>query len=1017
MGTERTMNFERMIFSIQLPVLMVVLVFVMVFGIFGMAGQAQAAVDCTTVTAGPSVSATHNSYTISNHPVSGSDRLLLVLAQGEGDQTDPDVSTVVFNGATNLTQFHVAGPTRGVYVQIWYALNPPLATGDVVLTYGGNTDNSGATAVTCAGVDQSTGPMIALGAVASALSTGSGTTTNLGGITTTYTNSMLVGAVTGDGGDTFPHTPVDGQTETWDFRSGTSGFSDTAYAGGYLAAPTVGLYNFDWDQNVSDDWAVAVVEAVPVQCTDTTPSNLTITVPPANNSTVSGNVTITATADENMSNHTVTVSGTTGGTCDVAAATMTESGTGPWTYTYSWNTGACGNPAENPITISVDADEPECGFAQNATWNNITIDNTCVASAPIDLADTSVTSSQVDLQWSGSNCGAGGNDYYIVYRDGSPLTGLCDNITCVAGTNNMTCSDTSVSPDTSYAYTVRGYNITDTCESADSNTVNVTTPVYPYAFSGGTCGGCHTYPPTDGTRDGATGAFVGDHQIHLTICSTCHIVPATETSADYDHRDENITMATSGGTGVEISGGYYDKDASTTYNAAADDEWAQTNTVTTSTCRTVACHGGTGSVSAQWGIGTEDCTTCHNAAINSPVANGLGGPTQRRAIVPEFSGTWSHKRSGGAVTAADCGVCHMEGTASSGRVDWTYHADGYVDLRDPDTGTTIQGATWGGAGAGSYTSSGSGRFVQFSRNLSSATLEANVTAIQINFCLKCHDSDGALSPSAWVPGGTAGKPFNTTIAHTPGGDVLDVDLHFNVTNQSYHPVKGKQNNSYADQDLMSAPWNQFNKTPGTTDQWGDLISCWDCHADPADSGTITYTVTAHGGAETLRGYPVATNSSTGVPLSGNSTPAAGDAPTLCLLCHPYTGQNNPPGHGPNSAATDLDRNEKHEFLQWGCNICHSSDWETVVTRPTRSEDVHGTDVVPDSTNGNVKSGRWASGPDFGPVSFIRNSNQFDVHAPASIGSNNYTPICMGGSNGNSNCTRGNTEAYTVGGTY
>ncbi|UCG78621.1 MAG: hypothetical protein JSV21_01940, partial [Nitrospirota bacterium] len=562
------------------------------------------------------------------------------------------------------------------------------------------------------------------------------------------------------------------------------------------------------------------------------------------------------------------------------------------------------------------------------------------------------------------------------------------------------CNDTTVTLLSTYDYTVRGWNNGATCETGDSNIVNITV-LDPFALN--TCGSCHDYPPSDGTRDGATGAFVGDHQIHQVICSTCHIAPATETSADFGHRDGNITMQT-GAAGV--SGGYYDKNANATYDAGTDNVFAQTQPVTTSTCRTVSCHGGTGTNSAQWGVGNEDCTTCHNAAINSPIANGLGGPTQRRAIVPEFSGTWSHKRSGGAVTAADCGVCHMEGTAATGRVDWTFHADGYVDLRDPDTGTTIQGATHNGSNPGAYTSSGSGRFIQFSRNLGSATLEAHVRAIQINHCLKCHDADGALDPSAQVTGGSAGKPFNTTIAHTPGGDVLDVDAHFDTTNQSYHPVKGTQNNSYVDSDLMLAPFNQATKTAGTTNQWGDLMSCWDCHADPGDSGTINYTVTAHGAADTLRGTATVTG-----------TPSAANAVTLCVICHDMVGTNNPVGHGPNSAATNLDRSEKNPYLSYGCNMCHSRSYSPVTTRPTRAEDAHGTDVVPDSTNGNVKSGRWATGPDLGPVSFIRNSNQFDVHAPASIGANNYTPICMGGSNGDGTCTRSGTETYTVGGTY
>jgi len=220
---------------------------------------------------------------------------------------------------------------------------------------------------------------------------------------------------------------------------------------------------------------------------------------------------------------------------------------------------------------------------------------------------------------------------------------------------------------------------------------------------------------------------------------------------------------------------------------------------------------------------------------------------------------------------------------------------------------------------------------------------------------------------------------------------------------------------YADSDLMLAPFNQTTRTAGSTTQWGDLISCWDCHANPADTGTITYSVTAHGGAETLRGASTVT----GVASAGN-------AATRCLLCHDMTSYSSTVetgsgvgiGHGPNSAALNLDRNDKTPYLMYGCNLCHSSSYNPVAARPARSEDVHGTNVVPNSTNGNTKSQRWATGPDLGPVAFIRNSNQFATHSPSSIGANNYTAQCMGGDNGFGPCTRGSIEDYlTGGGTY
>ena len=124
----------------------------------------------------------------------------------------------------------------------------------------------------------------------------------------------------------------------------------------------------------------------------------------------------------------------------------------------------------------------------------------------------------------------------------------------------------------------------------------------------------------------------------------------------------------------------------------------------------------------------------------------------------------------------------------------------------------------------------------------------------INQCLKCHDSNGAAHTNARVPTGTAGKPFATTIgvgntllqrdpngltACTSGtnGCVTNIDASFATTNASYHPIKGKQNNSYTGGAQMVAPWNT-TKT-GQLTSWGALLSCWDCHSSSGASGTQT----------------------------------------------------------------------------------------------------------------------------------------------------------------------------------
>lgn len=97
------------------------------------------------------------------------------------------------------------------------------------------------------------------------------------------------------------------------------------------------------------------------------------------------------------------------------------------------------------------------------------------------------------------------------------------------------------------------------------------------------------------------------------------------------------------------------------------------------------------------------------------------------------------------------------------------------------------------------------------------------------------------------------------MANSTAGGVTNIARSFAVSNSSYHPVLGKQNNSYASGTRMVAPYG-VTKTAGTSTGWGVLLSCWDCHS-PAGTTTITSTITAHGGPATgLRGVTAVTGS-------------------------------------------------------------------------------------------------------------------------------------------------------------
>jgi hypothetical protein len=407
-----------------------------------------------------------------------------------------------------------------------------------------------------------------------------------------------------------------------------------------------------------------------------------------------------------------------------------------------------------------------------------------------------------------------------------------------------------------------------------------------------------------------------------------------------------------------------------------------------------------------------DCISCHTVAQTSPVAQALNAAvTSRVAIVPSFSLASKHTRSRGtAVTKEDCCVCHMEGDVSTGSPNGTYHKNGYIELRDPDTGLTIKGVTHSGTTttAGAYSSTATdARPVRFSRNLGSATIEADTAAIMVNQCLHCHDANGALSSTAWVPGGSALKPFAGTVTVNPGGGVLDVSSQLASTNKSHHPVLVRTNNGYTNTGgtRMVAPWNGVAKT-ATTTVYGPLITCWDCHApNGSTSATILTSSGIHGGA---------VSGSDAVPLRGNVYVNGTTAATnLCVGCHVVSGGTS--NHGTGSAITSS-TDSGMTYFQNRCYFCHASD--VTRTRPNGAGDTHGY---------NTRGGVIGNGLAFPAVNngyaFIRSEGFYGnayTQSIKSIGATAYTPTCTGrGTTGGGAgaCSRSSMGGYTPGGVY
>jgi len=432
------------------------------------------------------------------------------------------------------------------------------------------------------------------------------------------------------------------------------------------------------------------------------------------------------------------------------------------------------------------------------------------------------------------------------------------------------------------------------------------------------CWDCHGASATDGRPNGNVFPnYSASHTKHVVgqsmACAACH-----------DSKGGGIGDATHGSSNAVNHTYAFVNVTSTTKQF----HYVGTGTNWKGTCSNVACHG-----TAIWGVTKFDCVTCHNAIINAPT---YGAGKTRRAISTEFGANWSHAKTGGAVTKYDCGVCHMEGSPTTGATASPYHGNGLIDLRDPDTGTTITNFS-----AATYTF---GRF-STSLNGTKATVAATNTTPYIvaqRFCLKCHDAGGAGNSAAYRTGGTTTKPFGAT-----RGTVLDMDIQFATTNASAHPVKGPRQNNYCNTVTMNAPYGVTKTAGSTTLTGGVVITCWDCHNTSAAAKFTTKTIDSHGsGALTsiLRGTYSAT-------LTQD---------TFCSACHKnYTTYANSAATYPHGTRGNMN----NATISGYCQHCHSGT--PTEARPERAKSVHGF---------NTRASAYPSGQR--PFAFLRNTLVF-----------------------------------------
>jgi chitodextrinase len=184
--------------------------------------------------------------------------------------------------------------------------------------------------------------------------------------------------------------------------------------------------------------------------TDTTAPTVAISAP-AQSSTVSGTISVSATAADNIA--VVGVRFLLDG-----AALGAEDTSSP--YSTSWNTATASNGAHTLAAVARDA----AGNSTTSTSITVTVSNdTTPPTTPTSLVASNITTSSVTISWNAStdNVGVAG---YRVYRNGSQI----------GTTSSTSFTDSGLSSGTSYSYNVAAFDAAGNT-SAQSAGLSVTT--------------------------------------------------------------------------------------------------------------------------------------------------------------------------------------------------------------------------------------------------------------------------------------------------------------------------------------------------------------------------------------------------------------------------------------------------------------------------------------------------------------------------------------------------------------
>ena len=381
------------------------------------------------------------------------------------------------------------------------------------------------------------------------------------------------------------------------------------------------------------------------------------------------------------------------------------------------------------------------------------------------------------------------------------------------------------------------------------------------------CGGCHGYGTTfnDGTsRNVPAGTFPGSHNKHVVqaqyVCSVCHVVPATQTSADYGHRNSTILMASpiNGETGAA-----YVKGTS----------WAQTNNPTAFTaCVNTYCHSQGTSKTTNTG---ETRTTILSAPLTTLVWGTTAVCTSCHGYPPSYANgdtTWgAAKANSHSKHKTQCSTCHNATTSNSTTITGpAQHVDKNYDIVQGN-GATIGWYTYAGNGGtcGNISCHSIGAVVDASRQWGAAL----PTTYQ---CVTCHQMSHAITVGPLAGTGTRDpvvNEFGLAWGHKKSGRgaVADADCIVCHLEGMYSAGVG----------------SAVVRTTYHGDGYIDL-------RDPKGAGETE--ITDMGGVTPFRFAKFSTSYAAGSRTStGNTSNNIDNVLTqkFCLACHDSTGATNP----------------------------------------------------------------------------------------------------------------------------